>query len=219
MENLTKLNSYWNNLKEGFAAESISFDDADIESDRNADLQTLKRTKRVFPKIEDVTAYLAKVLDVSPQEIRSRKTIDDTVYFINGFMSDIASARSHLGAPPFSVSWKNEPSRIKEVRNRTLSKVEKPIQEEADVSRETEPKNEDVVSVSTVVVSDSAGNSPKKSLYGDKKDFVTYKDDNSKATTPVEREMGSKSAIKDYLVDYKTNISKVLKTVKDTIKI
>ena len=82
------------------------------------------------------------------------------------------------------------------------SKVEK-----SDVPRETssedntEEKKEDTsVSVTAVSAKVEVSGSSGKKIYGDKKDFVTYKDDNSKAPTPVPREMGSKQSVKDFKV-------------------
>ena len=152
-----------------------------------------------------------------------------------------------------------------------LNSIWESLNEEKNVSRETnvKPTEEDTV-VAAVAVS-TKQTSSKKSLYGDKKEFVIYKDDNSKEPTPVDREMGSKQAIKefkvtntamevtepvpremgaqdavkkfevtntsmdtvepvpremgaqeaptDYLKEYKSNISKVLKSIKESIKI
>lgn len=125
-----------------------------------------------------------------------------------------------------------------------LNNIWKSMTEAEDVPRGTdaksEPKKEDDTEASPKVETSS-----KKSLYGVKPEFIYHKDDNSKAPTPVEREMGSKQAVKefkvtntamevtepvpremgaqeapnDYLKEYKSNIGKVLESIKESIKI
>ncbi len=94
--------------------------------------------------------------------------------------------------------WKS----LKEGADSVKEKEDK--KDEADVPRETEaksePKKEDTVAVSAVSVSTKVGTPSKKSLYGDKHDFVRFKDTNSKAPTSVEREMGSKEAVREFKV-------------------
>jgi hypothetical protein len=157
-----------------------------------------------------------------------------------------------------------------------LNEYWKTLKEESNVPHETsdekEPKSEETVEVDVVAVA-STESAPAKtaSLYGKTPDFVLFKDKNSKevkavdremgskqavkdftpsnakmeVTSPVDREMGSKHAIddfkvnkvkmdteepvpremgvkeapKEYLKEYKSNIGKLLGTIKESVKI
>ncbi len=81
------------------------------------------------------------------------------------------------------------------------SKIEKSdVPHETSTEDQSDKKEDTTVSVTAVSAKVEVNKSTKKSLYGDKQDFVRFKDDNSKAPSPVPREMGSKESVKDFRV-------------------
>jgi hypothetical protein len=258
-----QLNSYLEALN---GPENSGFDvppvtPEDIQHDKVADEWTIKHNNRKFPSKEAAVQYIAQVLDVTPEELIPRETLDYIIYGIKHFAADVAKIGSHHGSSPFTVFWNDTPKRIREISSRRKAEElpgqsDQPLQEETeketDVPHETSPnedevKKEDSVEVTTVSATVSV-NTPKKNsaVYGDKKEFVIYKDDNSKAPAPVPREMGAKHApakdfkvnkvkmdteepvpremgVKEaplkYLEDYKSSIGNILKAIKEEHKI